>query len=139
MIINLKKYPEYNDYQQALLELTERLPQHIQPPCELVCQFKIEFCRNYYLLSMTVSGKLTIICQRCLNEFTCDYSNSTELALCASETIAEKLMAEFETVVYEKDEVDLKQLVTDELFLYSPMLHEHVEDCDAEMQQHMNI
>ncbi|WP_058522941.1 YceD family protein [Legionella birminghamensis] len=139
MLINLKKHPEYKEYQKASIELTERLPPHIQPPCHLTCQFKIGFCQYYYLLSMTVSGNIQVICQRCLNEFSHEYVNSTELALCASEAIAEKLMADFESVVYEKEEIDLRELVTDELYLYSPTTHEDIHECNSDIKQYLEI
>ncbi|KTC78228.1 YceD family protein [Legionella brunensis] len=135
MLINLKNSAAKTGVEQATLELHERLPAHINPPCVTHCQFSIESQNNYYLLNLTVNSMLTITCQRCLKEFNYQYVNNTTLAICHSDEIAEKLMEQYECVISEDGHVNLNELITDELHLYVPELHPEISDCDSEINR----
>lgn len=115
---------------QLTLEINQRLPSYLKPPCILQCQYHVEKRDNYYLLTLNVSGELTVTCQRCLQEFTYPYSNETQIAICSSEQQADELMAYYECLVSAIPEVDIDELVTDELHLYVPESHSDTTLCD---------
>ncbi|KTC98131.1 YceD family protein [Legionella erythra] len=124
--------------QQISLTLTERLPYFVQPPAHLKCDYRVENKDHYYLLTMTVSGELTVSCQRCLKPFPYPYSNRLELAVCGSEEAAEKLLANYETIVAADNQLDLADLITDELHLYCQESHENPDDCDPEIATYIH-
>ena len=135
MKICLKTYAKQDILAPVKIKLHARLPERIQAPVELTCHFQVKKYNDYYLLTLDVAGILTIACQRCLKAFQYNYCNKTELAVCGSEPIAEGLMDLYECMVAEEDEVDLAEILTDELVLFSPEKHEDLADCDVEIRQ----
>lgn len=135
MKICLKTCAKQNERQRAVIKLDERLPEHVLAPSELTCDFHVAHYDDYYLLTLDVSGVLAITCQRCLQVFQHDYSNQTVLAVCATDAIAEPLMEHYECMVVDDEEVDLVDVLTDELYLFSPAKHAFVVDCDDEISQ----
>lgn len=113
--------------QQVTLIIQERLPSHIESVGPLTCKYQIELADNYYLLTLHVRGVLDIICQRCANVFRHDYDNETKLAVCANDAIAERLMEHFECIVACDNQIDLTEVVTDDLHLFSP--EKHADKC----------
>ncbi len=135
MKICLKTYAKQGTMTTVKVMLQTRLPIHLEAPVELTCHFQVEHYNDYYLLTHEVVGVLRIVCQRCLEAFQYDYSNTTTLAVCRTEAIAEGLMAHFECMVALEDEVDLSEILTDELVLFSPEKHDDLADCNLEMKQ----
>lgn len=134
MFINLKNSAEKAKPQQVKLELMERLPAHINAPCTVECQFKVQAYENYYLITLDVDASLSVICQRCLGEFHYHHINQVTLAVC-DETMVDKLMINYECVVSQNGEVDLQHLLTDELHLYLPEYHQDLDFCDQSMEE----
>lgn len=137
MIINLKIFAARGEEESVKIELQERLPAFISGPAILNCHFNVKMQGNYYLLTLKADSKLKAICQRCLNEFEYHYVNETVLAVCNSDTMAEQLMDQYECVVSDNNQVDLKELLTDELYLYGPEFHPEVTDCDTEVNRYI--
>ncbi|STX51331.1 metal-binding, possibly nucleic acid-binding protein [Legionella busanensis] len=135
MLIDLKTQAKQLENQTVEVYVTKRLPNRIPTPCSLKCIYEVKPIDNYFLLSMQVSGTIEIECQRCLNMFLYDYKNITTLAICNSEASAEKLMEKYECIVANNFFIDLVELVTDELHLYSPEYHLNIDDCDAEVSK----
>jgi uncharacterized protein len=135
MNICLKSKSKENAVQTVKLLLQERLPDRIHSPCELTCRFQVVAYDNYYVVTLEVLGRLTIICQRCLKAFDQNYHNKTQLAVCLNESLAESLMEEYECIVVDEHELNLIEIVTDELYLFAPEKHENPVDCDREMNQ----
>ncbi len=109
---------------QLLIEVSERLPYYVQGPCALNCKVSVERARDYYVLRLTSTGQLTINCQRCLHDFNFDYNHSSEIAICDSDEVANQLMKSRDCVVHADDDLDLLDIVTDDLHLFSPEKHE---------------
>ncbi|KTD36261.1 metal-binding protein [Legionella nautarum] len=130
MLINLKTYSAKEGLQQVKIELDERLPARVASPCVVNCQFDVKALTDYYLLTLRSEAIITISCQRCLDEFSHHYVNQTELAVCHSEQMAEKMLGQYESIVSEHNEVDLVELLTDELHLYAPEFHPSTKECD---------
>lgn len=135
MIINLKTNAAKAEQQEANIELRERLPAHVLSPCMIHCQFDVEAFNHYYVITLDVNSTLSVICQRCLKEFAYHYVNQTTLAICDSDEMAEKLMEQYECIVSNNNQVDLKELLTDELHLYVPESHPEITDCDNEIDR----
>ena len=133
--ICLKTYAKQGGSHHVALELHERLPQRISGPCALACDFEIEDHTDYYVLKLSVSGLLTMICQRCIHEFKHAYSHETQLAVCKNDELAETLMESFECTVNQTGEIDLVEVLTDDLHLFSPEKHLDVIECDADISQ----
>ena len=133
MLVNLRSCAAKDGPQTTRVTLKERLPAHINSPCEINCQFEAKLVDNYYLLSLNVESALSLVCQRCLNEFSQHYANQTTLAICSSDEVAEKLMQSYECLVSQNNQIDLSELLSDELYLYGPEFHADARDCDVEM------
>ncbi|PJD94497.1 MAG: metal-binding protein [Legionella sp.] len=121
--------------QHSQLTITNRIPSFIVAPCHVEVSYQVEKKEDYFLLSMQVEGKLTLCCQRCMQEFDFIYSNPTTLAVVRSEERAEQLLAHYECIVSSNWKVALEELVVDELHLYAPQFHSKKEDCDKDINQ----
>ncbi|WP_028387842.1 YceD family protein [Legionella fairfieldensis] len=139
MLINFKTRAAKTEQQNFVIEIKERLPEYINIPCTVQGHFGLESVDNYCVMALTVNAELIITCQRCLNEFNYNYNSLTELALCPSEEIAEKLMERYECIVPQGNQVDLKELLTDELYLYAPKFHLERSDCNEEMKKFIRL
>ncbi len=135
MKICLKTQARNAGTQHVVVNLQERLPKHLHLSCELTCNFQVDPGDKYYLLTMTVSGVLNIICQRCLGIFQHNYKNTSKLAVCADDAIAENLMEWYECVVASDDQIDLIDILTDDLYLFTPEKHLDLTDCDSEISR----
>lgn len=116
-----------------------RLPQFISGPCQLTVTYEVTAEDDYFLLRMNVSGPIQCICQRCMQEYSYDYDNTTLLALCLTEERAEQLLDQYESIVVPQNQVKLSELVTDELHLYAPEFHPDEEDCKGEVMQILSV
>jgi uncharacterized protein len=125
--------------QKATIPIDERLPAHIKAPCLVNCEFTVNNKESYYLLTLAIKVDLTLVCQRCLSEFIHPYSNQTELAVCDSEALAEKMLTQYESIVADNQEIDLEAIIADELILYAPAFHPTLSDCDAEISKFVTI
>jgi uncharacterized protein len=139
MLINLKTKAANADAETFRVEISERLPANIAGPCLIEGDYTFQFFSTYYLLTLTIAGDLTVICQRCLHEYPHHYSNTSVLAVCESDELANTLMNDYECVVVKDNQVDLIELITDELHLYSPENHLNYEDCDSEVNQFISV
>ena len=131
MLINVKTCAGQDKPSTISLEIQERLPSHIEGPCLLTCGFSVKNCVDYYLLSLKTTGPLRIICQRCLQTFVTAYEHEMQLAVCDSEPAAEQLMNDYDSVVAKYNQIDLVELLTDDLHLYSPVSHPDSKECDT--------
>ena len=139
MKICLKTQAKRLGLQTVVISIQERKPARLHLPCELTCQYEIAAYENYYLLTLNVQGRLEITCQRCLASFSHDYSNHTQLAVCADDDVAERLMASYECIVDKNYQVDLIDIVTDELYLFLPEKHPDMTGCDPEITHHIGF
>ncbi len=137
MRINLKTSAARSEHQSLSIEIQDRLPEHLNSPCIINCSFEVKGFQNYYLVDLKSDSNLTVTCQRCLSDFSYPYSNQTELAVCNSEEIAEKMMDRYDCIVA-TNEVDLEELLTDELYLFTPEFHLDHNYCDREMDSFIN-
>ncbi len=133
MNICIKTHALQGQKQTHSLLLQDRLPSHIIGPCDMTCDFYVTKMDEDYLLTLELHGEMTIICQRCLNEFQHAYDHHTQLAICFSEANALSHMKHYECIVTDSFEVSLTNIVIDDLFLYSPEKHENSMDCTSEM------
>ncbi len=118
-----------------LLTVNERLPVFLIAPCQLTVSYHVEAKDDYYLIHLKVSGNVTSVCQRCMQEFPTSYENHTIIAVCRSDERAEQLLELYECIVSSNWQVDLGELVVDELHLYAPQFHPDINDCDSEINQ----
>lgn len=134
MIINLKTSAASDEQQALTIEIKDRLPAHLNSPCIINCNFVAKVYENYYILNLNSKANLAITCQRCLGKFDYPYSNQTELAICKTDEIAEQLMNRYDCMVA-ANEVDLQEILTDELNLYTPEFHPDQKACDHEIDR----
>ncbi len=127
MKICLKTQAKQAGHEQVTITIQERLPRHVESVGPLTCQYQLESVDQYYLLTLRVSGELDIVCQRCAGLFRHEHVNETNLAVCANDTIAERLMEHFECIVACNNQIDLVEIVTDDLHLFLP--EKHIDMC----------
>lgn len=133
MLINLKTHATNTKPGNIHANINDRIPANIKGPCSLNCNFSVSAMNDYFLLNLDVQAELIIICQRCVSEFPYHYENKTTLAICHSDARAEELANDYECIVSQHGEVDLIELLTDELHLYTPEFHSDFNDCDREI------
>jgi len=121
--------------QHQHVTVRERLPSFIVTPCLLDVAYQIEAKEDFYLIHLEVQGELTIICQRCMQEFKLSYSNPTIIAVARSDERAEQLLEQYECIVSSNWQVNLEDLVVDDLHLYAPQFHHEIKDCDEEINR----
>ena len=136
MDISLKAEVNRAHPQEVIINLNERLPERVLP-CTMSCQYQVEAHQDFYLMQLAIQAHLKIICQRCLQVFDYTYMNELELAICPDEATAEKILEHYETIVAQKNQIDLTLILTDELHLGAPHYHTTMEDCDSEISQYI--
>lgn len=96
---------------------------------------KLEFTHSVGIASLrgTVSAKLLVECQRCLQPVETEVSGRFKFALVNSEEEIELLPEEFEPYLLEDEEQSIIDLVEDELLLSLPMVTVHEEACSDYM------
>ncbi|MCX7116278.1 MAG: hypothetical protein NTW08_10305 [Gammaproteobacteria bacterium] len=108
--------------QPYTVTLTDRLPSHVLSPCVLTCVWQTEQSVGPMLLTLTLSGSLTLQCQRCLDEFCFPYHHTLHLAICKRERDLKESADLYEYVLLA--EIDsLPDLITDELYFSTPDRH----------------
>ncbi len=117
--------------------LSQRLPKWIESECELVCQYQVKTCGDYYLLDLKTSAVLPITCQRCLEIIQYNYDQETQLAVCVDDKRAEELMALFDCVVVEDTQLNLDDILIDDLYLYVPEIPHSREVCHFDLNHYL--
>jgi len=98
---------------------------------------KLEFTSSVGFASLkgSVSAKLLIECQRCLEPVETELSGRFKFALISSEEEIELLPEEFEPYMLEGEEQSVIELIEDELLLCLPMVTIHEDDCSEYMMK----
>ena len=98
---------------------------------------KLEFTHSVGIASLrgTVSAKLLVECQRCLQPVETEVSGHFKFALVNSEEEFELLPEEFEPYLIEGEEQSVIELVEDELLLSLPMVTIHEDACSEFMSK----
>jgi uncharacterized protein len=122
---SLKTLAKQANPSEVSLQVQERLPYYVQSPCELHCKLVVRQESHYYHLNLQISGRLTIHCQRCAQDFQHDYEHSSELAICPDEEMADRMMSRLDCIVQTEDDLDLLAVVTDDIHLFCPEKHEN--------------
>ncbi len=120
------------------LTLSERLPDFLLAPCVLDVTYGVQAEDDFYLIHLRVDGVITLLCQRCMHEFSYPYTNQTTIAVCSTETRAEALLEHYECVVSSDGLVALEDLIIDELHLYVPQNHPDIQQCDEDVTHILN-
>ena len=130
MKIDIKKKLNLAEKPQEKILMDDRLPAHVARPFELFFNYEVQSKGEFYLLKLHEKAEVPIYCQRCMQEFICDYDLDTELAICPNEQIAEKYHALYDVIVASDDIVDFNEILIDNLHLFSPQFHKNIGDCD---------
>lgn len=135
MLINLKKITLNNENHTLYVDIDKRLPASLQGPFKIQCNYSLIHCDSYYLLNLEVKGDITVICQRCLDGFNYPYFSKNVIAICNTDEQAEQLMENYDAVVADNNQIDLREIVTDELHLYAPEFHQEITQCNEEINK----
>lgn len=119
--------------QESHITLESRLPAHVISPCVLKVTCQVRAFENYYLLELETQGHLRLVCQRCLQAFDSVYINASQIAVCQTDERANQLQDQYECIVSPHYQVQLSELITDELHLYSPQFHPETKDCGSDI------
>lgn len=96
---------------------------------------KIMFERSFGFACMkaSISAKLLIECQRCLQPLEVDVAGSFKFALLRNEEDFDLLPEEFEPYILDGEEQSIIDLIEDELILCLPMVTVHEDNCSDYM------
>lgn len=136
MLLTLKTAVE-QPRQSNVMVISERLPPHLLAPCTVHYGYQLRTQDNYYVLDLEIDVLLTVICQRCLQHFAQPYSNQSKTAICKSDEWAEQLMEQYDCVVISREQLNLQELITDELFTSTGENHPNISDCDQEIKHYL--
>tara|TARA_Y100001947_G_C10348081_1_gene308970 strand:+ start:3824 stop:4228 length:405 start_codon:yes stop_codon:yes gene_type:complete len=129
--MNLNKHALINKPVHEIFVLNERLPSFINDKVEIKCTYSVKQLTDFYELSLITASVLPIICQRCLEVFSYDYHNQTQLAICQNIQKAQDLMAEYEVILSETGHINLPDILIDELYLWAPDKHLNLNECQT--------
>jgi uncharacterized protein len=118
MKIDIKKKLNLAEKPQEKILMDERLPAHVARPFELFFTYEVQSKGEFYLLKLNEKATVPIYCQRCMQEFICDYDLETELAICPNEQIAEKYHALYDVIVASDDVVDFNEILIDNFYFH---------------------
>lgn len=113
----------------ALVLDNKRMPSHVESIGVVHCQYELIKQPDHYQLKLMTQCELTLCCQRCMDSFNYEYQNKTEIGLCDSDKIAEKIMESLDPVVLKGATIPFETLILDELHLYLPLFHQHENLC----------
>ena len=130
MKIDLKKKSLLNESEAFQVLIDERLPHFIAAPVELTCRYEVKQMNRILLLRLMQRGFIKTECQRCLATFEHDFVLESEMAVCRSEEIASAYQETYDVIVAADDQIELKDLLIDNLYLFSASVHQHIELCD---------
>lgn len=133
-MMHLQELAKHGQQEKEVI-LNERLPSFVSPGCRLHASYHIEAKDDFYLIHLRVQGNLNSICQRCMENFTVCYNNSTVIAVCRNVERAEQLLSQYECLVSSNWQVDLNELIIDELHLYAPQVHPDINECAKEINE----
>jgi uncharacterized protein len=80
---------------------------------------------NRYLVAISASAELSVICQRCLEPMTVQVTSDNTLAVVWDDEQARHLPRHLDPLIATEEATDLWQLVEDELFLALPEFNYH--------------
>jgi uncharacterized protein len=86
---------------------------------------------GFAVAELEVTGRVQLVCQRCLTPMFQPVDGNARIALVASETEADRVPPEFEPVRAVEGRIRLRDLVEEEVLLSLPIvpLHENPQDC----------
>lgn len=97
---------------------------------------------GYPALTLSVSGKVNLICQRCLTGLPFDVQSESVIILAENEEAADKLDALLEDddvdVIVGSASFDIKYLIEDEVLLALPLAPKHAE-CPDQVSQDQEV
>ena len=112
----------------------EQLPRLAESPCKT---FGVGYCLRGGLnragkpsLAITASGRIELVCQRCLGSLLIDVDLDVELELCADPDAIAQADDEVDRVLATR-EMSVAQMVEDEVILALPQVPKH-ENCKVE-------
>jgi uncharacterized protein len=132
MKLNIQKCQLQEQKGPFKLVITERLPFYVKNVDIESVYYTVQRFKDFYLLTLEVNAHLKIECQRCMHDFNYMYNKVNNLAVCKSDEIAEKLMTEHEPLVSLSNEIDLIEIITDDLHLFCPEIHDNLDVCLGE-------
>ena len=131
MNINLKSAAKQETPRIVPIKLEARLPSWINGTPELTCTYRVKDVGDYYSLALQTKGMLSITCQRCLENVDYLYEHASELFLCRTDDVADRLMELGESIVIENDEANLNDIVTDDLYFFASDKPHDLTSCEV--------
>jgi DUF177 domain-containing protein len=86
---------------------------------------------DFAMAELSLAGKATLQCQRCMQPMEWDLGSTTHVALILAEADAAEVPEELEPVLAREGRISAGELVEEELLLALPIvpLHEHAGEC----------
>ncbi|KTD19474.1 metal-binding, possibly nucleic acid-binding protein [Legionella israelensis] len=132
MRLNLKELVDKPEKLTTTIEIKDRLPVHITQSCSVQVTYHVEMIDDIYLVHLNTEAGLNICCLRCMREVVIPYKNSTSIAVCQNDVKAEQMLMNYECIVSPSAIIDLTEIVTDELHLYSSQYHLNSGECNVD-------
>lgn len=91
---------------------------------------------GFRVATLEMSGRAEVICQRCLEPMPVPVEGNAHVALIVSESEADRVPPEYETVHVPENRIRVRDLVEEELLLTLPIspLHEDARECSVRRQ-----
>lgn len=92
---------------------------------ELAVELSFDRIQGKPVVEGKVSGKLVLICQRCMQAMEFEVNGDLRLGLIRDEAEIDGLLSGFEPLVVEPEPMKVKDIIEDELLLMIPMIPMH--------------
>ena len=93
---------------------------------------------GFRVAELEMSGVATLVCQRCLEPMQWPVGGTARVALIATESEADRVPQEFETVLAPENRIRVRDLVEEELLLSLPLVALHADpgECTGQEPEH---
>jgi uncharacterized metal-binding protein YceD (DUF177 family) len=132
MKIEIRKFANKGLVNQQQVCLNERLPAYVHGPVSMDFSFSVTDRGEYYLLNLSETANIELICQRCGDVWQYHHQQHYEFAVCSSEEIAEKYQSLYDPLVAENGMLDFLTILTDNMYLFLPVNHENLDCCNQD-------
>lgn len=129
MFIDVKKMALEAKVLEGEMILSERLPAHVLNSVMMHYKIDVLPLERMYLLSIQEKADISAQCQRCSESMSIHFYNESQVSICEKEAMCEKYYAQYDVILAPDAKVSLEELLTDNLHLHLPQMHENIEEC----------
>lgn len=131
MKIDLRKKLNAAKSEEIKLLIKERLPHFVASDVEMSFTYEVAQQGPLYLLNIDEKASISVICQRCMGEFEQPFEHQSQIAICATDKMAQQYQSLYDVIVISDLIVNIEDILVDDLYLYLPNNHKNIDLCNT--------